>query len=170
MAAVAGGLLQLDEHFVEAKRKGFPAFPKDIASCTPLNATPYVVTLDRFLSEEWADERRVLLDRLVAAIDRLRKEGLGVELLLVGGSFLDPRKTPNDLDCVIFYSRPTEIALDLISWQDEQKARSLDLRLLPIDIDPVIVLKTALFFGVLYTRGNEAHPQLRGLLLVDCSV
>lgn len=169
MAAVAGALLQLDKHFVEAKRQGFPAFPKDIPSCTPLNATPYVVSLERFLSEDWTDERRVLLSGLVAAMDRLRGEGLGVELLLVGGSFLDPGKTPNDLDCVIFYSRPTEIALDLVAWQDDQKAAGLDLRLLPIDIDPVVVLKTALFFGVLYTRGSEAHPQLRGLLLVDCS-
>lgn len=134
-----------------------------------MNATPYVVTLERFLSEDWADERRGMLDALVAAIARLRNEGLGVELLLVGGSFLDPGKTPRDLDCVIFYSRPTEITLDLVSWQDEQRALKLDLRLLPIDIDPVIVLKTALFFGVLYSRGSGTHTQLRGLLLVDCA-
>ncbi len=32
-----------------------------------------------------------------------------------------------------------------------------------------VVLKMALYFGVLYTRGREAQPQLRGLVLVDCT-
>lgn len=160
---------ELQAHYREAKSQGFPAFVTAIEESTPLNATPYVVSLSKFIESSWSSSRQTLIEALVSALAQLRGGGLRAEVLLVGGSFLDTGKSPRDLDCVIFYSRESDSSIDLGRWQHDQRVLGLDVRLLPIDIDPVMVLKMALFFGVLYTRGKGAQLQLRGLVLVDCS-
>lgn len=169
MPATVGRFSELESHFAEAKRQGFPAFIAGIDASNPLNSTPYVVSLSAFVAQDWGRARRGMVESLAAAVTHLTDAGLGVEALLIGGSFLDPRKKPRDLDCVIFYSRQADLDINLLTWQAGQHSRGLDVRLLPIDIDPVMVLKMAVYFGVLYTRGRDDSPQMRGLVLVDCS-
>lgn len=159
----------LKDHYRVAAGLGFPAFIGSIDDSTPINATPYVVGLEDFLSESLPAPKRALRDALSAALKQLPEIGLQAEIVLIGGSFLQLDATPRDLDCVVFYSRPGEIAGDLAGWQARQHAHGLDLRLIPIEMDPVMVLKTALFFGALYGIGRGESKALRGLLLVDCS-
>lgn len=158
----------LESHFLQAQRLGFPAFIGSIEQSTPLNATPYVVSMAQFDAIDWPLDRRPLLDALKTAVAQLPDNGLRAELILVGGSFLDPRLSPHDLDCALFYSRDTDCTVNLNLLQEQLRTTGLDIRLLPLDIEPVMVLKMALFFGVLYTRGRGAQPQLRGLVLIDC--
>jgi hypothetical protein len=162
-------LSDLESQYQRARECGFPAFVQSIDESTPLNATPYVVSLRQFVAGDWPAGRRALLDALLATIARLPQHGARAEIVLVGGSFLDASRSPRDLDAALFYSRCGDAPPDLAQLQDELRASCLDLRLLPLDIAPVMVLKMALYFGVLYTRGREAQPQLRGLVLVDCT-
>ncbi len=159
----------LKEHYLEALERGFPAFVQSIEDSTPINATPYVTTWSDFMRQEFAPPKRALVDALQGAIQELLDSGLRAEILLIGGSFLMSDAVPKDLDCVLYYTCEPETKIDLLRRQADFRAVGLDMRLLPIEMDPVMVLKTALFFGVLYTRGREASPQLRGLVLVDCS-
>lgn len=159
----------LGDHYRVAHAAGFPAFVTSIDDSTPLNATPYVVSLTQFAAGDWSGLRRVLVDALIAAIDALAQWQVRAELILVGGSFLDAATVPRDLDCTIFYTRDGDARADLAAWQRAQRAHGLDVRLMPLHADPVIVLKTAIYFGVLYTRGRGPHPQMRGLVLIDGS-
>ena len=159
----------LKDHYRVAAGLGFPAFIGSINDSTPINATPYVVGLGDFLSEPLPVAKRALRDALSTALKQLPDIGLQAEIVLIGGSFLQLDSSPKDLDCVVFYSRPGEIAGDLAGWQARQHAHGLDLRLIPIEMDPVMVLKTALFFGTLYGVSRDGSKDVRGLLLVDCS-
>lgn len=160
----------LKDHYRRAAGSGFPAFLGDVSDSNPINSTPYVVGLGDFLSEPLPMAKLALRDTLSAALAKLPGFGLQAEIVLIGGSFLRLDAEPRDLDCVVYYSRSGEIAGDLPAWQAEQKSRGLDLRLIPLEMDPVMVLKTALFFGALYgaDRG-EAQGVRRGLVLVDCT-
>ena len=160
---------ELKAHYLEAVEQGFPAFIRSIKESNPINATPYVVGLSEFLRSDLPPAKAGLLGNLGAALEMLPEIGLRAEIMLIGGSFLMRDASPRDLDCVLYYSRETEPKADLARWQADRRASGLDIRLVPIEMDPVMVLKMTLFFGVLYTFGREEQPQMRGLLLVDCS-
>lgn len=160
---------ELEEHYLDAVQQGFPAFLRRIEESNPINATPYVVGLSEFLRSDLPPAKAGLLARLEAALQMLPDIGLRAEIMLIGGSFLMRDSSPRDLDCVLYYTRETEPVPDLVRWQKDRRASGLDIRLVPMEMDPVMVLKMTLFFGVLYTRGRDAQPQMRGLLLVDCS-
>jgi hypothetical protein len=159
----------LAEAYRRAADLGFPAFIHRIDESTPINATPYVVSLTDFLGEELTPVKRKLRNALASSLAELPAMGLRAEILLIGGSFLALESVPNDLDCVLYYSRRTPPSTDLALWQAKRRALGIDLRLVPIEMEPVMVLKTAIFFGVLYAGGRAVHPELRGVVLVDCS-
>lgn len=155
--------------YLRATEKHFPAFLDSIDAGTPLNATPYIVGLTEFLN----CDRDLCRARLVAQLDRslndLRNMGAQPQIVLVGGGFLGPSEAPKDLDCVVFYECETPVSPGLASWLSKQQHLGLDMRLIPLDTNPILVLKMALFFGALYGRGRGVAPAMRGLLLVDCA-
>lgn len=159
----------LKDHYRLAAGLGFPAFIGDISESNPINATPYVVGLGEFLSESLPPAKRALRDALSAALGMLPNLGLQAEIIMIGGSFLRRDSKPRDLDCVVFYSRPGDLTGDVAAWQAQQKPLGLDLRLIPIEMDPVMVLKTALFFGALYGIDRGGTQVMNGVVLVDCS-
>ncbi len=83
-------LSDLESQYQRARECGFPAFVQSIDESTPLNATPYVVSLRQFVAGDWPAGRRALLDALLATIARLPQHGARAEIVLVGGSF--PRR------------------------------------------------------------------------------
>lgn len=158
---------QVRKAYVRAVSEDFPAFLDSIDLSTPLNASPYLVGLTEFVTRQRDPGRDQLVARLQDALNNLRDMGANPQALLIGGSFLDSTQTPHDLDCVVYYESETRPS-GLARWQLKQHDRGLDLRLVPIDSDPILVLKMTLFFGALYGRGRGALPALRGTLLVDC--
>jgi hypothetical protein len=60
------------------------------------------------------------------------------------------------------------VAAALATLQAAAKARGLDLRLLPLDGDPLLLIKTVSFFSMLYSKNEGERTIIRGLVLVDC--
>ncbi|POA51827.1 hypothetical protein C1889_25540 [Pseudomonas sp. FW507-12TSA] len=103
------------------------------------------------------------------SISELKDAGLSIDIALIGGSFLTLKSTPGDLDAVLFYSlKKEEIAFPLDQWQRAQKLKGLDVRLVPMDTRPILTLKMALFFALLYTHRKNDGLTTPGLVLIDC--
>ena len=160
------------ESFARAAKVDFPPFLGPIQSSTPLNSTPYVAHLSDAANGEIMPNRADLLQELVVAVEELRSLGLEAVAALLGGSAIGSKPDPADLDCVIFYrARDQEAAanptLGLAGFQQRMKARRLDLRLVPADGDPLLLIKTVSFFTTLYTTSPRLDL-VRGLVLLDC--
>lgn len=153
MTIPAGLRLQLGAAYGDAEQRGFPAFSANIRATTPINSLPYVTTFQRF-RERYTDERRnQLLVRLDQVMQRARVLGVSIDYMLCGGSFTQLDKTPNDLDCVLFYRLSPEAAVaapDLQQLQVVAIKAGVDCRLIPLDGSPLVLLKSAIYFGLLY--------------------
>lgn len=157
------------QHYSNAKTMDFPAFIDKTSICNPINSTPYITSLSKFFEEPKDPKRSLLCERLKTAIAELEMTDIGVEIILIGGSFLDSTVIPGDLDCVLFYSLSSETStLDFQQWQHQMKKQDLDARLIPMDSNPLIMWKAALFFAVLYTQRKSAEGVPTGLILIDC--
>lgn len=161
----------LKQSFRKAEELDFPTFVTPERQSTPLNATPYVGHLHDVRNGRILTKRRELLAQLIAAVDELREAGIRPIAALLGGSAIGPKPDPSDLDCVLFYEIPSEpaVAVDLAQFQWRYKARRLDLRLIPADGDPLLLIKATSFFTTLYlTEGADQYEIVRGLVLLDC--
>ena len=157
------------QHYSNAKTMEFPAFIGNKATCNPINSAPYLTSLSRFFEEPKDPKRSLLCARLKTAIAELAMADIVVEMILIGVSFLDSTVIPGDLDCVLFYSLSAETStLDFQQWQYQMKKQDLDARLIPMDSNPLIMWKAALFFAVLYTQRKNAEGVPTGLILIDC--
>ena len=157
-----------DFAYSEAARLGFPAYLKAIEESQPANSAPYVTRLSE-LPEVFQDTERLrLLNALEVLIARLNDLGNRVHSLLIGGSFLDLRRTPKDLDALVLCESGTSLkpASELVK---EARASGLDLRLFPIDGNPTVVVKMVSFFTILYTSDRLDLKRRNGIVLVDCA-
>jgi len=160
----------MDACFQQAEARDFPPFVTTERQSTPVNATPYVVGLSDLVAGRALARRKRFVAELAAAVEALR--GLGAEgvAALLGGSAIGPKPEPGDLDCALFYrwveGRPAVAALAAL--QTTAKARGLDLRLLPLDGDPLLLIKTVSYFSMLYSKNEGERTIIRGLVLVDC--
>jgi hypothetical protein len=165
--------------FGEAERLGFPAFLTPIAESNPVNATPYLCRYEDFraTASTWAGRKGLL-----AELERVRSaaEGCGVSIdaILIGGSFTDLSKPdPADVDCLLFYRRaaadnPVE-AKRLAALRLRAKAAAVDLRFIPVDGDPLPLIKSVSYFTSLFSQDKPAETpttarSANGLVLVDC--
>jgi hypothetical protein len=158
--------------------KGYPVARKALASGVPwtlvpstestiLNSTPYACDWDCF-SATFADEhRRVLLRELEPIVEEAVASGIRPRFLMVGGSFLQPDRIPGDLDCVIFYEIVdcATIGQTLKEFKAKSKERRIDARWIPVDSDPFVAIRSAVFFATLYSRGRRRlMSDLRGVV------
>jgi hypothetical protein len=156
-------------YYNQASKRAFPAFLDSDITSTPLNSAPYVTSLSHFCEAYPSPPRQGLAAQLKLSISELNDAGLSVDIALVGGSFLTLKSTPGDLDIVLFYSlNKEEIAFPLDQWQRAQKLKGLDVRLVPMDTRPILTLKMALFFALLYTHKKYDGRTTPGLVLIDC--
>lgn len=160
--------------FEEALEKGFPRFLGTDRNSTPFNATPYVTDLPRFY-EVFADEpgRADLTAALKEVLAEASSLGAEPYVALVGGSFINPAvERPNDLDCALFYRADREghdaLAEGLVALRKSGKARGIDMRFFPVDMEPVILMKIAMYFGALYSGNRPKENGTAGCLLVRC--
>jgi len=159
------------EAFAQAERLHFPQFVGPEGASTPINATPYVASLSDLRQKNALKHRGRLMALLVQCVDDLRGRGVDPVAALLGGSAIGPKADPSDLDCVVFYEARRHGIRDF-SWmagfQMSSKAKGLDLRLMPLDGDPILLIKAISFFSTLYVKNAGDNKIIRGLVLVDC--
>jgi hypothetical protein len=89
--------------------------------------------------------------------------------MMVGGSFLRlDVDAPKDIDCVLFY-RASE-TIDPRQLQQkciEAVQQGVDARIIPVDADPALLVRTAMFFGFLYAIDKRSMSLSRGSILVS---
>lgn len=165
--------------FEEAAGKGFPAFLTPVAESSPINATPYLSSYASFrgAAAKWPG-RSALLDRLEQVRAASERHGVKIEAILIGGSFTELVKpAPADIDCIMFYRRAhpgeTVQAKGLAELRRHAKRRHVDVRFLPLDADPLALVKSLCYFTILFSKDKHATDQtdvrvVRGLLLLDC--
>jgi len=98
--------------------------------------------------------------------------GLGCALLRSSfwGSMIGPKPDPSDLYGVIFHelAKPEASPVDsLRAFQRQAKERRLDLRLISVDGDPLLLLKSVSFFFALHCKNAGSDCIERGLVLLD---
>jgi hypothetical protein len=160
----------LSARFEIACELGFPAFPDGVVESTPLNSAPYVISMAQLEMLAADDVRREMVGKIGSMIRELSESGVEARILLIGGSFLEQAKQPKDMDCALFYVAGADgFDMNLERYRHECHRSGLDVRFLPLDIDPILVLKTAIFFGLLYSRSKKHEStDARGCLLVRC--
>jgi hypothetical protein len=152
--------------------KGFPAFFDDQNHSTPLNAAPYVTDLNELLNSLGTNQhRRRLAKELLSALEIAKSGNFIFIHAIFGGTFIDKAVSrPNDIDCAFFYKCRTNASqcdfTKLQISQDQAKNSNIDIRYFPIDADPILAIKAAIFFGILYSC-DKIDPVIRkGCVLV----
>ncbi|MDQ8756908.1 hypothetical protein RCO27_11790 [Sphingosinicella sp. LHD-64] len=165
--------------FDEAERQGFPAFVGPVRESSPVNATPYLIRYEDFRTRaaHWPER-----NELAAALDRVKSHAerlsLVIDAIVIGGSFTELLKpSPKDVDCLMLYRRPGLVeatpANALNELQRSAKEERVDVRFIPIDGDPLILIKCLCYFTVLLSKDKRAKGNwdvrvIRGLMLLDC--
>ena len=163
----------LHRHFRRALRAGFPVLGTSEHRSTLFNSTPYVVAYAEFVQRAatWPG-RADLVGALQECYSHAQAAGVVVDAMLIGGSFLDLEgEPPRDIDGVWLYRSAHGRGNDvehLVALQKRFKAHSVDVRFVPLDSDPILLLKAVSFFSILYTKRKGEMAHSRGLLLVDC--
>jgi len=84
---------------------------------------------------------------------------------------IGPTLDPKDLDCVVFYEAApgsTPLAEELEAFLMACRERSLDMRAIAMDGDPILFVKSVSFFSTLLSVHRHSLEVVRGLVLVDC--
>lgn len=133
------------------------------------HSSPHVCTTAQFAARFIVDERRRLLwDRLDLQLNNLRRGGLTPSFLMVGGGFVRPQHTPRDLDALIGYSVPPPALLVAETIEAMRTpVEGLDLRFVPIDVGPVVLVRMACFFHTLYQSRNQSLAQPSFLIALE---
>lgn len=165
--------------FEAGAANGFPAFLTPVAESSPGNATPYLTSYAAFraMAADWPG-RGELVARLEQVWAESERHNVTIEAMLIGGSFTEPAKpNPGDIDCLMFYRQArtdTEVqAKGLAELQRQAKMIRVDVRFVPLDSDPLALIKSLCYFTILYSMDKQATDQadiriVRGLLLLDC--
>jgi hypothetical protein len=164
------------EHILRESRdlaasRHFPPFVGPERESTPLNATPYIAHLCEAGEAGFLSNRAAFLAELRVGLEQLRQLSARPVAALLGGSAIGGKPDPSDLDCVVFYEQlPGERiqAHALRGLQRALKQRRIDVRFVPMDGDPLILLKTVSFFSMLYSKNAGSAEIVRGLVLLDC--
>lgn len=156
-----------------AIEQGVPLFlDGDIARSSPGNASPYLMDEASFHRIYAVGEvRRALANHLRHALEALDAH-CRFQAMLIGGSMLDlSNHAPRDLDAVVFYAAKEgatseTIAESLGDLTERAKTHGLDLRFVPTDASPLITIKAACYFAMLYASDRTHTAARKGALLI----
>lgn len=160
-------------NFFKSVDAGMPIFLTDARASTPLDASPYYTTYEYFLEtvSSWST-RQPLVDALNFTIEEIEDHDLSVVAILIGGSFTQMDVSDvNDIDCVIFYKWGKDTgdgqSRVLTALQKRAKIRKIDARLVPIDGNPIVLIKLISYFTIIYSKSKHSDEIVRPLLLLE---
>jgi hypothetical protein len=134
-----------------------------------LPSSPRLTTLGWMRRElGWTAHRQALVASFEARLGELKAAGIEPVCALVGGSIMGDKEAPGDLDALIVYrldpDRPLgPAAAELLRRKD----RGLDLRFVPADAEPALLIKMSCFFHMLYQGINKGLRRPSLLLALD---
>lgn len=154
--------------------KSFPAYAQEERLCSPTNSSPYRMIRADF-DEVFKDDpwRLRLLRNIDDVLEPLRHHGIVVPVFLIGGGFvrrLRDGSRPSDIDGLAFYrmERPSPEAVKALGTAIfTAKKLHIDMRLCPLDADPIVTMKTAIFYSVLFSKVEGGMTIENGLILYD---
>ena len=157
------------QHIVDA---GLPQYILPVSASTPSNASPWLTDTAGF---QCAFGDSALRKQLLAALTRALADlaqVVDVQCCLVGGSFVDVANTaPNDLDIVVFYQARAEVRIEpgraLQRLTRKFLLEQIDMRFVPCDAGPWLLVKLASYFTMLYqSRRPGTEDRSHGLVLL----
>lgn len=158
--------------YAMARSSGFAFFPQGERRSTPLNAYPFHLRLND-LDRDWSfsSRRRQLSANVRVLLTWLEETNAAPFAMLVGGSFADRSvASPSDLDAVLYYMYAPISVVHLEELQAKSKVElDIDVRMIPVDGDPLLVIRTAAYFGILYSKIEGSMTIVRPPLYVDFS-
>jgi hypothetical protein len=156
----------------------FDHFTTDADFSSPANSSPFITNRNKFAawSARWP-RRRALFQALEGRLQEARSAGVEIVCAMIGGSFLDAdNPAPKDIDAVAFYRLRGGAEVDaaaLKALERSAKSDDVDMRFIPADGSPLVLIKCAAFFALLYARGRHRGPRQmdlrspRGTVLID---
>jgi hypothetical protein len=134
-----------------------------------LPSSPRLTTLGWMRRElGWTPHRQALVASFERRLAALRAAGIEPVCALVGGGIMGDKEAPGDLDALIVYrldpDRPlAPVAAELLRRKDQ----GLDLRFVPADAEPALLVKMSCFFHMLYMGINKGLHRPSLLLALD---
>ena len=164
-----------DPDLREVFAKGFPAYPQAVDLSSPTNSSPYRMTAadlrEAFQDDPW---RLHLLANVDTVLDELASRGVNIPGFLIGGGFVRRLKDgtrPRDIDSVAFYKAegvsPDEVAPALSGAARAAKSLQIDMRFCPLDANPILMMKSLIFYSVLFRKSEGRMEIENGLILYD---
>lgn len=134
-----------------------------------LPSSPRLTTLGWMRRElGWSPHRRMLIERFEGRLAELRAAGIEPVCALVGGSIMGEKDEPGDLDGLIVYRLRAGSALGHEAAKALRgKDSGLDLRFVPADAEPALLVKMSCFFHMLYQGINKGLKRPSLLLALD---
>lgn len=151
---------------------GFPPFGAGLGAETPLNSSPYVFDFQGLLGAlGYSQRRRTLLEKFEHELVRLSSLGVAWQMALLGGTMLDRKTEPSDLDALVLYAvaadRQQEANLALRNFAGaRQSSAELDIHLCPVDTAPLVLIKRILFFAGIFAFDKQTAALTRGTILL----
>lgn len=149
-----------------------PLFGGKIAESYPVNSSPYVIAVDDFYMQFSGTPKRDLLLKNLTNFDKYLGEcGARAVCLLVGGSFCNSGNTePRDMDGLLmfeFANCRSSLESLIVDWRRLSAGHDLDFRFVPVDLDPIYLVKVACFMSALFARTRDSDASAHGCWLVD---
>jgi hypothetical protein len=170
-AVIAAPDLTADGNLPAIAERGLPRFVLPVADSTPFNASPWLADHSMFFSVFGSNaSRQSLLHALQNAFQDL-SQIVELQCCLVGGSFVDLfNPAPNDIDIVAFYrvpdGAPFEPGRALHRLSRKFLLARIDMRFVPCDAEPRLLVKLTSFFTSLYYADRSGTGTSRGLVLL----
>lgn len=161
----------LADSYRAARAGGFPAFAADIHQSNNMNSSPYVTDLDGFIRDFSQDDtRKRMMGDFLSILNECQGCGIKILSIMIGGSFIrHAASVPKDLDGVLFYAVQDERA-DIPAFAGiiaNAKSHGMDLRAIPVDVDPNLLIRAAAFFAMLYSVDRSNAESRRGVVLIQ---
>jgi len=163
---------RLDQAYGKIRDDRFSIFPSEgERSATPLNSYPFHVSWAN-LHADWAftARRAKLVENLQALHQAIIKRDIRPAGFLIGGSFSDRSvEDPRDIDAVSYYAGHVAVQKDLLSTLQRKAKRelSIDTRFIPVDTDPLLLIRATAFFSLLYSKKEGSNQITRPLIFLD---
>ena len=123
------------------------------------DSSPHVLMWDDFLMQFGSSEqRRIMINMLHSHLHNLKNHGITVDILLIGGSFVNNDAIPNDIDALIPYQIGPSCDIEqAIEFLHSPTSPELDVRYVPQDADSAIFIKMISFFTLLYSYDTNSN-------------